>query len=137
MPMRAVIQTVKRIAFGRAQMGVRNGEKKFVCGIEVGERDVIVIKDETWLTGEGGRRRREKRNGIGGGDVTPVDGGAGAVHVFDSFVMCGRFALKGLTKLCPEKDAGMLVDGCFSKVQSSKAVDVTNDAVDEVEFEIA
>lgn len=50
----------EKIAKG-GEMGVRVGAKEFVCGDEVGEKDLFAITLETWLMGAGKIWKREER----------------------------------------------------------------------------
>lgn len=64
-----------------------------------------------------------------------MEGGAAAVNGFNHFVLCGGFALGGVTVVCVEDDVGMLVNCCIIEVELSEAADVSGDGVKQMTFE--
>lgn len=76
----------------RREIEVRIGAKKFVCGYQIAEEDVLAIKNETWLTGGGERSGRKKRDQRNPGDEIPVKRGVRSVDSFDFFVACSGSA---------------------------------------------
>lgn len=61
-----------------------------------------------------------------------MEGGAGVVDCFDSFVMSGGTEPGGLAVVSLEKDVGMLEDACVVETESSRVADVTDDTVEDV-----
>lgn len=53
------------------------------------------------------------------------------------FVVCGGFTLGGLAAVCLEKDVSMLVNARVTEAKFFETADVIDDAVEEMEFEIA
>lgn len=66
-----------------------------------------------------------------------MDGEAGVVDGFDSYVMCRGFALDGLAVMCSGEVASMLVDACVIQVKSSEEAGVIDDVVQEGKLKVA
>lgn len=84
-----------------------------------------------------GEKGREHADGTGSEDGILVEGGAGAVNGFRSFVLCDGSASEGLAVMCFEKDLDMFVDACVDEVDTSEAANVIDDVFEEKDFESA
>lgn len=66
-----------------------------------------------------------------------MEGENGALNGFESFEVCSPFALGGLAVVVFKEDVGLFVDVCVTRVESSKAADIIDNAVKKVGFKSA
>lgn len=66
-----------------------------------------------------------------------MEGEAGAIDGFYSFVMCVEFVLGGLAVSCTEENGCMFVDSCVNERRSFEEVDAIGNVVEEVKLESA
>lgn len=116
--------------------GVKTGAKLFLCGDEVGEKNLFAITDETRLLARMRSSEIEERDRRNGGGGTSVEGAAVRIDGFDSSVVCSGLAFGGLAVGCSEEIVGELVDVCVTEAKYLEAGKVIHDLIEKVGLEV-